>query len=193
MHAPGTFSPPPRVSDLDKHHGTCVTHVPWCMPGSLTSGFLCSRWRGKRSQHSRRMRNPIFAYLVRDPCRWYFRSKDRSSFSQGVVPAARTISLWGNYMQSSVIGTWIWLDEIYSIITFVKLRKYIRHSHTNSLHILSLDDLNTLSFCVELWLEQYFISVCKRNSTIYASPWHQWSYCTLHIQTVIMLWTRRGH
>ena len=56
----GTFSPPPRVSDPDIHHGTCVTHVPWCMPGSLTSGFLWSRWRGKRSRHSRRMRNPQF-------------------------------------------------------------------------------------------------------------------------------------
>ena len=30
---PGTFSPPPRVSDPDMHHGTCVMHVPWCMPG----------------------------------------------------------------------------------------------------------------------------------------------------------------
>ena len=25
---PGTFSPPPRVSDPDKHDGTCMTHVP---------------------------------------------------------------------------------------------------------------------------------------------------------------------
>ena len=57
---PGTFSPPPRVSDPDMHYGTCVTHVPWCMPGSLTSGFLWSWWRGKRSRHSRRMRNPQF-------------------------------------------------------------------------------------------------------------------------------------
>ena len=54
---PGTFSPPPRVSDPDMHHGTCVTHVPWCLLGSLTSGFLCSQ-RGKRFRHSRRMRNP---------------------------------------------------------------------------------------------------------------------------------------
>ena len=48
-HAPGmpeTFSPPPRVSDLGMHHGTCVTHVPWCMPWSLTSGFLWSRRPG---------------------------------------------------------------------------------------------------------------------------------------------------
>ena len=37
---PGTFSQPPRVSDPDMHHGTCVTHVPWCMLGSLSSGFL---------------------------------------------------------------------------------------------------------------------------------------------------------
>ena len=55
---PGTFSPPLPVRDPDMHHGTCVTHVPWCMPGSLTSGFLLSRWRGKRSRRSRRMRNP---------------------------------------------------------------------------------------------------------------------------------------
>ena len=36
-HAPGMlgmFSPPPRVSDPDMHHGT------WCMQGSLPSGFL---------------------------------------------------------------------------------------------------------------------------------------------------------
>ena len=62
-HAPGmsgTFSPPLPVSDPDMHHGTCVTHVPWCIPGSLTSGLLWSRWMGKRSRHSRRMRNSQF-------------------------------------------------------------------------------------------------------------------------------------
>ena len=62
-HAPGmsgTFSPPPRDSDADMHHDTCVKHVSWCMPGSLTSGFLWTWWQGKRSQHSRRMRNPQF-------------------------------------------------------------------------------------------------------------------------------------
>ena len=64
---PGTFSPSPRVSDPDMHHGTCVTHVPWFMAGSLTSGFLWSRWRGKRSRHSRRMRSRNLAYLVRGP------------------------------------------------------------------------------------------------------------------------------
>ena len=54
---PGTFCPPPWISDPDMHHGTSVTYVPWCIPGSLTSGFLWSRWRKKHSQHSRCMRN----------------------------------------------------------------------------------------------------------------------------------------
>ena len=38
---PGTFSPPltskeTLVSDPGMHHGTCVTHVPWYMSGSLS-------------------------------------------------------------------------------------------------------------------------------------------------------------
>ena len=67
-HAPGmlwTFSPPRRVSDPDVHHGTCV--------GSLTSGFLWRRWRGKRSRHSRRMRDLQFCVSGKRPimpCEW---------------------------------------------------------------------------------------------------------------------------
>ena len=45
----------PLVSDPGMPHGTCVTHVPWCMSGSLNCG---GRW--KRSWHSRRMRNSQF-------------------------------------------------------------------------------------------------------------------------------------
>ena len=32
------FRRKPLVSDPGMHHGTCVTHVPWCMSGSLTCG-----------------------------------------------------------------------------------------------------------------------------------------------------------
>ena len=46
----------PLVSDPGMRRGTCVTHVPWCMSGSLTRGDR----RGIRSRHSRRMRNPQF-------------------------------------------------------------------------------------------------------------------------------------
>ena len=78
VHAPGmpgTFSPPPRVGDSDMHHGTCVTHVPWCMPASLTSCFLWSRWRGKRSRHSRRMRNPQFYVSGKRPMSVYLHAR----------------------------------------------------------------------------------------------------------------------
>ena len=63
----GNVSPPLRVSDPDIHHGMCVMHMPWCMSGSLTSGFLWSRWRGKRSRHSRRMRNQQFCESGKRP------------------------------------------------------------------------------------------------------------------------------
>ena len=81
---PGTFSPPPQFSYPDMHHGTCVTHVPWCMPGSLTSGFLWSRWRGKCSRHFRRMRNPQFYLSGKRPLlesghpsqQWHHKERD---------------------------------------------------------------------------------------------------------------------
>ena len=50
------------VSDPGMHHGTCATHVPWCMSGSLTRGGgenvpgipgACATW--------------IFTYLARGP------------------------------------------------------------------------------------------------------------------------------
>ena len=75
-HAPGmpeTFFLPPRVSDPDMHDGTCVTHVPSCMTGSLTSSFLWSRLRGINVPGipgACATRN--FTYLARAPCpQWY--------------------------------------------------------------------------------------------------------------------------
>ena len=64
---PGTFFPTPRVSDPGMHHGTCVPHVPRCMPGSLPTGFLWCRWRGKRSRYSRRMRSQQFCVSGKRP------------------------------------------------------------------------------------------------------------------------------
>ena len=60
---PGTFSPPPWVSDADMHHGTCVRYVPWCMPGSLTCGFLWRNVPGIPGACATRN----FTYLVRGP------------------------------------------------------------------------------------------------------------------------------
>ena len=55
---PGTFSLPPQVRDPDMHHGTCVMHMPWCMPGSLNSSFLRTWWQGRHFRHSWHMRHP---------------------------------------------------------------------------------------------------------------------------------------
>ena len=63
----GNVFPPTRVSDPDMHHNTCVVHM------SLTSGFDWSRWRGKRSWHSRRMRNPQFYVSGKRPMTQYYR------------------------------------------------------------------------------------------------------------------------
>ena len=61
------FFPSPQVSVTDLYQGTWAMHVPWCMPVSLTSGFLWSRWRGKRSRYSRRMRNTQFCVTSMRP------------------------------------------------------------------------------------------------------------------------------
>ena len=69
LELPGTVSPPPRVSVPDMHPGTCVTHMPWCMPRLWINGFFWSRWREKRSWHSRRMRIPQFCVFGKRPMR----------------------------------------------------------------------------------------------------------------------------
>ena len=56
----------PLVSDLRAgiHRGTCVTHVPWCMPGSLNRGDRenVPGIPGTRA-------TCYFTYLVRGPCK----------------------------------------------------------------------------------------------------------------------------
>ena len=81
----GNVFPPPWVSEPDKHHGTCVTHVPWCLSGSLTSGFLWSRWWEKT--YSRRMRNPQFYVSGR----WPMKHLQRNSL--GIVITVRSHQL----------------------------------------------------------------------------------------------------
>ena len=54
----------PVFSDPGMHHGTCVTHVPWCMSGSLTGG---SGENVPSIPGACATRN--FTYLVRGPWR----------------------------------------------------------------------------------------------------------------------------
>ena len=56
----------PVISDPNMHHGTCVTHVPWCMSGSLTRGG------GKNNPGiPAACANHNFTYLARGPWRQY--------------------------------------------------------------------------------------------------------------------------
>ena len=62
------FSSSSRVSDPDMQHGTCVTHVPWCMPGSLTKDLFRSRWREETFPAFPAHAQPHnFTYLARGP------------------------------------------------------------------------------------------------------------------------------
>ena len=56
------FQRKPLVSDPTMHHGTCITHVPWCMSGSLPhgGGENFPGIPGACATHN-------FTYLTRDP------------------------------------------------------------------------------------------------------------------------------
>ena len=95
------FQRKPLVSDPGMHHGTCVTHVPWCMSGLLTRGGgenvpgipgACAT------------RN--FTYLVRGPLstQWIYHS---ISLSHRYVKSTGTIP------QQSISHVYIFGDELW--------------------------------------------------------------------------------
>ena len=57
----------PGTSPTLKHIHTCVTHLPRCMPGSLTSGFFVDSGRENVSVIPRACATNNSAYLVRGP------------------------------------------------------------------------------------------------------------------------------
>ena len=85
----------PPISDPGMHHGTCVTHVPWCMSGSPT----CDGG-GKRSRHSRHMRNPQFYVSGKRPIPRPVTSKIHNMYT-GTKGAIRT---FGNRCLSAIGG-----------------------------------------------------------------------------------------
>ena len=55
----------PLISNPGMHHGTCVTHIPWCMSGSLTCGG-----RGNVPGIPGACTTRNFTYLARGPMDW---------------------------------------------------------------------------------------------------------------------------
>ena len=139
---PGTFSPPPRVSDPDIHHGTCVTHVAWCMPGSLTSGFLWSRWWGNVPGIPSACATRIFTYLARDP--W-------------MCPSGAHLIVTLNIYKDN--------DYISGIIFFscIQTRTGVRFPHTN----YEIQELNQIVVEGQLFLEWIIIHmvIARWNTT----------------------------
>ena len=125
------------------HHGMCVKHVPWCMSGSLTSGFLWRQWRGKCSRYSRRMRNPQFTYLERGPC-WYpiWNELQWLDLSIGYQGISNTI-----IRECDMPALWRHLE--------------ILHTHTHNTHThewchLFCPDLSTFTGVPGRWMERVF-------------------------------------
>ena len=72
------------VSNPDMHHGTCVTHVPWCMSGSLNRGGG-ENFPGIPGACATRN----ITYLARGPCAtWH------SVSSRSVFPTQRRAFVW---------------------------------------------------------------------------------------------------
>ena len=102
-HAPGmlgTFFPPPRVSDPDMHHDTCVTHVPWCMPRSLTNAFVWSRWRENVPGIPGACATRNFTYLNKGPCR-------KISHNQSFPSATCLAAIASNDTGSNLRQKWV--------------------------------------------------------------------------------------
>ena len=129
----GNFSPAPRVSDPDMHHGTCVTHVPWCMPGSLTSGSFWSWWRGKRSRHSRRMHNPQFYAFGKRPM---MRLENNTSFPG--VSSFQGLDICESNVLQSIRNTKTACQEISLSLTYTKYIHILPVLVVSHLHIYRL-------------------------------------------------------
>ena len=61
--------------DPGMHHGTCVSHVPWCMSGSLTR--VCGE-NDTDIPNARTTR--YFTYLARGPLKWIYYSQICDNF-----------------------------------------------------------------------------------------------------------------
>ena len=89
---------------------TCITAHAWltcreCMPGSLISDFLWSRWRGKRSRYSRRMCNTIFYVSGKRPMAYPFSRNinlpPTSNIWRSLIPLPVTVVL------NILLGGWV--------------------------------------------------------------------------------------
>ena len=105
----------PLVSDPGMHHGTCVTHVPWCMSESITRGG------GKNVPGipgACATRN--FTYLARGPLRQIVPGSQMPCDTLGVdIYSMRT---WNGEMFTYIILKYIFFTQNVSIVIWFSLK-----------------------------------------------------------------------
>ena len=133
------------VSDPGMHHGTCVTHVPWCMSESLTRGdganvpgipITCTT------------RN--FRYLARGP--WDMQS-DVSTCG----------TLWNVYKRLYYSPTNDLFSQSYRDCRETIMKESSHHTHVNVFKLKSND-----SQCINIWLVATCMTVIYIVITFYS-------------------------
>ena len=136
---PGTFSPPPRISDPSMHHGTCITHVPWCMLGSLLRDLPWRRRRGKR------MRNPRFyVYGMRPIATSVYWIRVQNSFgisganwvSLHMASSPLEMSFRGDLFSRMELVPWFMAHSVLEIRMQIRQYGYTIHEFTTSRKLL---------------------------------------------------------
>ena len=104
------------------------------MPGSLTNGFLWSRWRGKRSRHSRHMRDPTFYVSDKRPLpqQAIWLALDGVKLNVPLITYscridAKYLTKWSTQYTTYNYGVWYFGSPYASISVSVSAR--IPHSH----------------------------------------------------------------
>ena len=99
------FQRKPLVSDPDMHHGTCATHVPWCMSGSLTrnGGENVPGIPGACATRN-------CTYLVRGPCRvrHHILQNAHKSYWEAVSPVLHIARAFKSQPLSNINATANW-------------------------------------------------------------------------------------
>ena len=153
----------PLVSNPGIHHSTCVTQVPWCMTGLLTSG---GGDNAPRIPGACATRN--FAYLVRGPCvdewmtyEWYVLSTvSMASLNDGGYIIYMLINKW--YIND--VCWWMsyalmsYLDELMLCDALMNDMRWIASCKANvCLYICSMtDNFSLYSFMWFLIILMYF-------------------------------------
>ena len=149
---PGTFSPPPRVSGPDMHHGTCVTHVLW------------SRWRENVPCIPDACATPNFAYLVRGP--WLLVSLLTAS------PGHEQHRYWRCKIGRSFAST----KKKCSYWFHFGVEDYVKHIHVSSKHVVCGEFIHQYIHGILHIRKSHFSTLFSMN--IPAAHWHiHASYC----------------